>query len=368
MTPYIAILTVNDKANYGNRLQNYALQELLRPYGSVTTIRMRPGSINLSGCLKNRLQNVLHLIRNRLRLIQGGSQRLEGRRRLSFLSFTKTRVPDNLLFLTAQKGLENPSHLAIGTIVIGSDQVWNYQYLPMEDLALRLGSFVPKDVRLISYAASIGASAVDDIKAREVFRTYLPRLQSVSVREDRAREIVLEIAKLEATVVLDPTLMLHTDFWRSITRGFVPNDDKYVLTYFLGHPSAAQEEAIQKYASDHSCRIRRILDSSDPQTYVAGPQDFVELFSKAQYVFTDSYHACCFSILFHKQFTVFNRAGMGGRASMNSRMETLFRLFELDSVMIDSGLAPEIDYGKVDRLLEQRRKESQAWLDKALEA
>ena len=51
---------------------------------------------------------------------------------------------------------------------------------------------------------------------------------------------------------------------------------------------------------------------------------------------------------------------------MNSRMETLFRLFGLDSVMMDSGFAPKIDYQKVDRLLELHRKESQDWLDKAM--
>jgi len=58
---------------------------------------------------------------------------------------------------------------------------------------------------------------------------------------------------------------------------------------------------------------------------------------------------------------------MTGKSSMNSRMETLFRLFDLDSVMIDSGLAPDIDYGKVNRLLEQHRKESRSWLEKAME-
>ena len=52
---------------------------------------------------------------------------------------------------------------------------------------------------------------------------------------------------------------------------------------------------------------------------------------------------------------------------MNSRMETLFRLFELDSVMLDDGLAPEIDYRKVELLLQQHRTESRAWLDKAME-
>lgn len=146
----------------------------------------------------------------------------------------------------------------------------------------------------------------------------------------------------------------------------MPKEGKYVLTYFLGHPSDEQEKSIQEYAKKHGCRIRRILDMRDPQTYLAGPQDFVELFSKAEYVFTDSYHACCFSMLFHKQFTVFNRANMTGKSSMNSRMETLFRLFDLESVMMDAGLAPTIDYENVDRSLAAHREQSGAWLAEAM--
>lgn len=192
-------------------------------------------------------------------------------------------------------------------------------------------------------------------------------MKAISVREDRGAELVKAMTGLEATVVLDPTLMLSANKWLEITKDFVPDNDRYVLTYFLGRPSDEQERDIQLYAKEHECRVRRMLDLRDKETYVADPQDFVELFSKAQYVFTDSYHACCFSILFHKQFTVFNRAGMTGKSSMNSRMETLFRLFDLDSVMMDSGFAPEIDYAKVDRLLEQHRRESQTWLDKAME-
>mgnify|MGYP000355668520 FL=1 len=250
--------------------------------------------------------------------------------------------------------------------VLGSDQVWNFAFLSKRGLGLRLGACVPEGHSIISYAASFGVSEVDDA-AKPIFQKYLPRLRTISVREDRGVELVKEMTGMDATVVLDPTLMLTVDKWREITENFVADDDEYVLTYFLGRPSDEQERDIQAYAKAHGCRVRRILDFRDKETYVAGPQDFVELFSKAQYVFTDSYHACCFSILFHKQFTVFNRAGMTGKSNMNSRMETLFRLFNLNSVMMDSGLAPEIDYREVDCLLEQHRKESQEWLDNAME-
>lgn len=160
--------------------------------------------------------------------------------------------------------------------------------------------------------------------------------------------------------------MLSAKQWQQITNSFVPKDDRYVLTYFLGKPSKEQQRCIMEYATMHNCRVRRILDPSDPETYVAGPEDFVELFSKAQYVFTDSYHACCFSILFHKQFTVFTRSGLSKGENMNSRMETLFDLFQLDSVVMDDGIAPNIDYVRVDELLDWHRAESKAWLDNAM--
>lgn len=354
------ILTINDNNNYGNRLQNYALKILCSNFYKTYTIKhnLSNNSVDFPLIIFKYFKQVLK------RILFPVRKPTQYKRYKSTKKFTDTFVPDSFFKLSLSK---YPNSTFPYILVIGSDQVWNYRWLSYDDLALRLGSFVPDDVPIISYAASFGVSEVsDDVKP--IFQKYLPRLRMISVREDRGAELVKEMTGLDATVVLDPTLMLDTKQWNSITRGFVSDNDKYVLTYFLGKPSGEQEQAIQDYAKTHGCRVRRILDLCDRETYVAGPQDFVELFSKARYVFTDSYHACCFSILYHKQFTVFNRAGMEGKANMNSRMETLFRLFNLDSVVMDKGLAPQIDYAKVDKLLAQHRAESHAWLDKAMEA
>lgn len=365
-TEHTIVITINDNRNYGNRLQNYALLHVLHSNGLNPSTAKILLNINTPFSFANHLillyvKKIVIYILSRIPL---SKKWLKLRRLLEGIRYTKLFAPDNIYLLTAYAGLN--IRTSISNIVIGSDQVWNYRWLSKEDLALRLGSFVPDDIPIVSYAASFGVSEIsDDVKP--IFQRYLPRLKAISVREDRGAELVKEMTGLDATVVLDPTLMLTTAQWNTITRGFVPDDDRYVLTYFLGKPSDEQEKTIQSYAKTHGCRVRRILDLRDKETYVAGPQDFVELFSKAQYVFTDSYHACCFSILFHKQFTVFNRAGMEGKANMNSRMETLFRLFDLDSVVMDKGLAPRIDYDKVDKLLAQHRTESQAWLDKAME-
>lgn len=349
------ILTINDDANYGNRLQNFALQQTLGEYNNISpTIELQNTKESLFSYITYSLKKIIKPFMHK--------NLLEIKRLLQFKRFNSEHILRFNLFYKNKfcKIFDNTY-----SVVIGSDQVWNYRWLSKENLALRLGSFVPENVQIISYAASFGVSEISN-DVRPIFKRYLPHLKAISVREDRGVELVREITGLEAVVVLDPTLMLDTEQWDIITRGFVSDDDNYVLTYFLGKPSDRQEKTIQEYASRHGCRIRRILDKRDKETYIAGPQDFVELFSKAVYVFTDSYHACCFSILYHKQFTVFNRAGMEGKASMNSRMETLFRLFELDSVVMDDGLAPRIDYEKVDQLLARHRAESQAWLDKAM--
>lgn len=358
------IITLNDIENYGNRLQNYALNYLLSEYGSVTTAfcsdyKNWPASaIRIRGAVSSFIK----------RLISGLCEKtfpvLE-KRHNRCVHFTKTYIPDSYVKIDSVYGV-CPKFVHCKHYVIGSDQIWNFHWCSKKGLALRLGGFEHHGAKVFSYAASIGVSEIPEAES-SLFQRYLPALSAISVREFRGAELVKEMTGLDAVIVLDPTLMLDVDKWLRITDNFVSTDDKYVLTYFLGRPSDEQEQDIQTYARAHGYRVRRILDLRDKETYVAGPQDFVELFSKAQYVFTDSYHACCFSILFHKQFTVFNRAGMTGKSSMNSRMETLFRLFDLNSVMMDSGLAPEIDYKKVDRLLEQHRKESRDWLDKAME-
>lgn len=341
----IHIITIFDSGNYGNRLQNYALTFLLKRYGNVSTLNYR-----LYDPLLKTIKTFLFFPLRRNKFHHSF------KKKNAFNLFNK-----HIRFINRYSDCKDNNCL----FILGSDQIWNYHWFSNSELLTFLGA--KTNAKTISYAASFGVSEVDD-DVKPIFQRYLPRLKAISVREDRGAELVKEMTGLDATVVLDPTLMLTTTQWNTITRGFVPDDDRYVLTYFLGKPSDEQEKTIQSYAKAHGCRVRRILDLRDKETYVAGPQDFVELFSKAQYVFTDSYHACCFSILYHKQFTVFNRAGMEGKANMNSRMETLFRLFDLDSVVMDKGLAPRIDYDKVDKLLAQHRAESQAWLDKAMEA
>lgn len=359
----IAILTINDNNNYGNRLQNYALSKVLSRYGSCTTIKMYCKVDNHIAYLTRSLYSLAYNIIKFA--LPSEISALRTRRYYKIYQFTKKYVPNNLLYLSQYGGLKSNNNQHIDYLVIGSDQVWNCRWLTKNDLALRLGSFCIDQIPVISYSASLGINEIPD-EYIPIFKKYLPKFKSISVREDTGAKLLHQIIKKNVTVVLDPTLMLTALQWKKIINNVISNDENYILTYFLGKPNASQEHTIQEYAKARHLKIHRLLDIDDKSTYTADPSDFVELIAKAKYVFTDSYHACCFSIIFHKQFTVFNRSDITGKLNMNSRMETLFRLFNLESVVMDKGLAPEINYIEVENLLKQHRIESQTWLDNAM--
>ena len=56
----------------------------------------------------------------------------------------------------------------------------------------------------------------------------------------------------------------------------------------------------------------------------ADPSDFISLIKHAEYVFTDSFHATVFSLLYEKEFYSFPR---GDAKEMGSRLLTLTELF-----------------------------------------
>lgn len=357
----LLILTINEPFNYGNRLQNYALSKVLSSYGEVRTLQTVLDRERLSffGKAKQFLKRPL-----RSAFLQAKHSPVACKEK-RFLDFTNRFIPTYGTVTSNPRENRIPKGWENAALVIGSDQVWNYTFgLTREDLKMRFGETIPKG-RCISYAASIGIDEIDE-EWFAVFHDGLTTIDKLSVREDRAAELVKKLSGRSAEVVLDPTLLLTAPQWLTISNNFITDPRKYVLTYFLGKPSTAQKELIDKTAADLGATIRELNNPQDFQTFSAGPAEFVELFSKAEYIFTDSYHACCFATIFNKNFKVFSRAGFSGKDSMNSRMKTLFRLFEFDNLLEDEYSLSAINWNKTNQMLESYRTQSKLWLDEAL--
>lgn len=367
----VLISTINDNNNYGNRLQNYALQQVLKQFAAdVITLDNRCNEDSndslfqkLSYAVKKGeiTAKVLKKIGNRdekkIKKSKAYFESFELRKK-NFESFTKNLVPATNFFINGTT--EDFSFVSdFDYVVIGSDQVWNYNF--RKNLPLDFAPYATKE-KVISYAASFGVSSIPE-NFKKIYEDGLNNIGSISVREEVGLEIINEIVGKDALVVLDPTMLLSKDEWLKISSNEV-HDTDYVLTYFLGTPSQDEYDYIRKYAESRELKIKQLGTIYDLANFSAGPKEFVELFSKAKAIFTDSYHACVFSIIFEKYFEVFDRKDKN--ESMNSRIETLLSTFDLEFVKYTGYQKSEIDYSQVNSTLKADKEKSMEFIKESL--
>ena len=251
-------------------------------------------------------------------------------------------------------------------VICGSDQIWNPQSARKRSFL----KYVPDDVNKVIYAASMGTDKLS-INEKKVFKPAIERLQHISVREYSAKEILDEfIVEKNISVVLDPTLLLSAGDWMKITKPCLYN--KYIFTYFLGE-YADKIDYIKQFAKEKGLKIINVPFASgekidrnrfgDYRVIEADPCAFLGLIAGAEYIFTDSFHACVFSVLFHKQFFVFRR---DNSEKMYCRIETLIKHFSLPDrcVSVETPIwkSPKIDFDNVEFIQKEIREKSLDYL------
>lgn len=345
----VSILTIQS-INYGNRLQNYALQTVLKSYGhEVESLRREAG---FEGSLRFRLRAIKRAV--------GLMTKHRSDRIGAFKAFDRAHIvfSDEVV----SKELTS-SDLAdkYDCFVIGSDQVWNpdfdfnsdLEYLPMVSSAKK-----------ISYAASFGVSEIVD--NREETAALLNNISLLSVREDDGASIVRDLTDKEAAVVADPTLLLGPQDWERISKRPVkaPCDRPYIFKYVLGND--VNEKKIAAMAANRSLDIVDVMDES----LAIGPSEFVWLIAHSELVCTDSFHASVFALLHHKPLAIFER--VSDDADMSSRFDTLCSAFGLAGHRSsESNFGDEAifgtDWSAFEERLEELRNRSREWLVAALE-
>lgn len=356
----LGIVTIFDNNNYGNRLQNYALQEVLKERNfNVITFRNYHNKNESKFLSTLRRTDLFWLFRSIYFRLKHSPN---SQRRLAFEAFTEKNIATSNVILTSDK--QKIRNKSIDAVVIGSDQVWNYTFARFSNIDF--ASFVSEGTPIISYAASFGVSQIPK-KLHQQYIAGLSRIKSLSVREISGQGIVRDIIKREVPIVLDPTLLLSTNQWKALASSSTfDTGSSYVLVYMLGELSADRASYINEYALTHKLKVKRLNDISDLELYTANPQDFVKLFLNAKVVFTDSFHACVFSVLFKKRFEIFNR--IGESVSMNSRIESLIEILKLKTKNSEHGsqIIEVTAYTNIDVTLESAKTKSLKYLDRAL--
>lgn len=348
----VVIITIYDPSpNMGNRLQNFAVQNILEGFGlEVQTIAFRKSILNW----KVRIKKIINKLTNYRFAKSKFFWKFFLKQVKKFEKFNNEYIKINRI-----KRIEDIKK--VDYYVIGSDQLWNPQWWNKENPDMEkniyLGTFADPE-KLICFSPSFGRDFIPD-EWRDWFQTNLSRFPRFSVREESGKKLIKELTGKDAVVTIDPTLMLEKDEWNEIAvrPQNVGTDEKYILTYFLGGRSERVNSDIERYASQIGAKVIYLFDKEYPEYFLMGPSEFLYLIAHAELILTDSFHACVFSFIYERPFLVYNRQGTD---NMMSRMQTLFTKFDLERKYVDSGLENDIfecDYtaGKERLLVEQEK-------------
>ena len=262
--------------------------------------------------------------------------------------------------------------------VLGSDQLWHPMNLENHYFTME---FIEDNKPKITYATSFGVSEIPKNQIEKT-KSYLKRIEYISVREKTGKNIIKQLIGRDVPVVLDPTFMLSLEEWESLQpENNVYTKNKYIFCYFLGDNQEHRDvvnkvKKITGYDIVTLPHIDEIAKSDknfgDESLYNVGPSEFINLIKNAEIVFTDSFHCTAFSIMYKKNFITFNRFKNDSKISTNSRIASLFGLLKLkdrlydDKKDINTVIKKEINYLEVERELEKLRANTKEYISNAI--
>jgi len=368
----IGIITIIDYTNYGNRLQNYAVQEVLKSLEcNVETLIYDQKKENINNI---RLVDLIKKIRKITikKIIESLVARIIKRSLIKpleakidkFKQFTQKHILETRFVILDDFEIEEVNQFDY--FIVGSDQVWNPIF--RKGSSIDFLTFAQKNKR-IAYAPSFGVSSIPSEYVKN-YSDWISEIEYLSVREDAGAKIIKQLTGRDAIVLVDPTLMLTRKKWLSIaTAALNKPKQKYLLTYFMGEVSKDRRKKIKSVAIKNNLKIVNLCSIKDKSRYDADPGEFIDYINSASIFFTDSFHGTVFSILLEKPFVIFDREEK--TPSMNSRIDTLLAKFKLesrkaDNINLNSGIF-EVDYSQVPFILEAEQKKTIAYLKNALD-
>lgn len=232
--------------------------------------------------------------------------------------------------------------------IVGSDQVWRPSYNQHLEQAFLNFTENWKNVKRIAYAASFGVDNWEFTKKQtEECKRLVQKFDFVSVREDTAVNLCKEHLGIEATHVLDPTLLLSANDYQKLIDGLKISDSPYVFSYLLDE-SEEKIDILEDISKRLNLPVRKIKLEKDiskiPMSKLKSLtypsiQEWLASFAQADFVVTDSFHGTVFSIIFNKPFVVLPNKGRGV-----ARFESLLKDISLENRIFSDFLISDILY------------------------
>lgn len=256
-------------------------------------------------------------------------------------------------------------------IVVGSDQVWSKKFGGSSYYFL---DFLESPrIKKIAYAASFGEETWKFNRRRTQLMSELcQKFNAVSVREKSGVRLCKENLGVDAIHVLDPTMLLAAgDYIDLYLKDDTLASEGSVMAYMLDETKFCFAERVAHTLGLTAFHVR--AKTENPQANLEDriwPRvtQWIRGFDEAKFVITDSFHGCVFSIIFNKPVVVVEHKIAG-----NERLYSLLHMLGLKNRMIhsieeltESLINSEIDFNKVNSIIQAKKKESELFLRNAL--
>lgn len=382
----IGILTLPLHTNYGGILQAYALQTVLERMGHDVKVINKDRTPEQYGFYDNFKKNIYqlfsHIIRGKRYVFKDFNKIESEYSELFYYKTQNTRkfIDKYIQTIEVHRYSTEIQKFSFDAIIVGSDQIWSQKHGGCIDGSV-VNAYLPflgnKYLRF-SYAASFGNDSWDYNALRTWFaRKSIRKFKCVSVRELSGIELCKKHLHIQAVQHIDPTMLLTKEDYLSLVHDDnCNNSTKKLLVYFLDETEAKMDivgyienklsltrNIVNSKAEDLNAKNLSLLKCVQPpvENWLAGFRD-------SDFVVTDSFHACVFSILFHKPFFVIgNKArGMARFTSLLGQFGLSDRLINNFQDIVSDCLSYDIDFTSVDNLLKIERERSLSYLQNCL--
>lgn len=362
----IGILTLVLHTNYGGILQTYALQNILEQMGHEVVVFNRPFI-----SLKTRWFEVLKRI---IKKLIGKDvvifKEIKYNREAAFLNEAVWNFRKKYIHERVIDKLSEIKECDVDCIIVGSDQVWRPIYFETQWHSGIKDAYLDFtkgwDIKRVAYAASFGVDQWEqNSTTTEACKNAAKMFDAISVREQMGVSLLKNNLGVDATHVLDPTFLLASDDYKNLFEiEKAPKSKGNLLVYILD-PNKDKSKVVERIAIekqlDTFCVNNTLVKESAPvdERKLPSVEAWLRGFYDAEFVITDSFHACVFSILFNKPFAVFANEKRGA-----SRIVSLLKMFGLEKCLIRGNtISSDVDC-KPD---EETYKKLYAWRNLSLE-
>ncbi|MBQ8694414.1 MAG: polysaccharide pyruvyl transferase family protein [Bacteroidaceae bacterium] len=371
----IGVLTLQLHNNFGGILQAYALQKVLKDFGHNVVLIDKSRYVSLGPWYK---RYPIYIKRGINRFIFGKNiivkADIEQNRLLKTIAKYTEPFIEKHIRRGYTKDFSNIREQDFDVLIVGSDQVWRPKYFFSKIENAYLDFAKEWKIKRIAYAASFGTDEWEYTKEQTSnCAALLKKFNAVSVRESSAVQLCSDNFGVKAEHVLDPTMLLCKEDYIKLFKDYnTAQSDGNFFCYILddGEEKKSLIDCVAKQKGLKAFYVNSRYEDLDAplEERIQQPvEKWLRAFYDAEFVITDSFHACVFSIIFNKPFIVY-----GNKERGLARFNSLLSIFGLEERIVTTkeeatkAISKPIDWERVNEVHKQWKEKSMSFLNNNL--